>query len=175
MRLLSSCLVVAGLLTTQIAAAAECARSIERPAFDVEELKSQLMVTAIACKANSDYNAFINRYRSDIVDNEKLINTYFSRNFGRHGQKEHDEYITSLANVQSQQSMKQGTGFCGERMSMFQEVMALPSAQDLSPYAQGKDLVMPAALTICTTEPSSHTSKHHSGHVRHGRVHHKHK
>jgi hypothetical protein len=141
------------LLTGQIAQAGECARQAERPAFEDTELKSELMVTAISCKENSRYNSFMNRFGSSFVGDEKLLNAYFNRNFGRQGQKQHDEFVTSLANAQSQQGLKQGSAFCDERTPMFDEVMALRTGDDLSPYAEGKNLVSPTSLMICSAEP----------------------
>lgn len=154
MRFLPIGLAIAGLLHSQMATAA-CMRQTERPAFDVVHLKSELMVTAISCKANDRYNAFISRYRSNISENEKSLNTYFARNYGRQAQKQHDSFITSLANAQSQQGLRQGTLFCDERTPMFDEVMALQSAEDLPDYARGKDLATPDVMQTCSEEPGS--------------------
>lgn len=172
MRPLFSSLLAVGLLSSHLAAA-QCARSSERTAFDVEELKSELMVTAISCKANDEYNQFMGRYKGDIAGDEKTIDGYFHRAYGRQGQKEHDEYITNLANAQSQQGMKQGTAFCDERQGMFSEVMALPSANDLADYARGKNLVSPVDFETCTgPEPVVKThggrrSTHHVAKAKH--------
>ena len=150
MRILFSSLVAAGLLTSQMAAAETCARPADKTAFDVAGLKSQLMVTAITCEATERYNAFILRYRPDLVAQEKVLNAYFSRSFGRRAQAQHDDYITSLANSQSQSGLKSGTGFCQENVSMFDEVMKLHGASELTDYASGKTLVQPIALVACT-------------------------
>ncbi len=125
MRPLLSLLAAASLLTATVANANQCARPAEKVAFDVEGLKSQLMVTAITCQQQSRYNAFIARYRADLVSDERAIDTYFHRAFGRSAQRQRDEYITLLANAQSDQGIKLGTLFCQKSVSMFDEVMAL--------------------------------------------------
>jgi hypothetical protein len=156
MRILFSGVIAAGLLSSHLAAA-QCARPIERTAFSVEELKSELMVTAITCKASAQYNAFMGRFKGDIAAREKELTGYFSRAYGRASQKQHDDYITNLANAQAQASLKSGGGFCDERLTMFDEVMALQGPQDLADYARGKDLAVPAVLSTCsgteTTKP----------------------
>ncbi len=165
MRLFFSSLIAAGVLISQ-SAQAECARPAEQAAFDVEQLKSELMVTAISCKVQDRYNAFVNRYKSDIVSNEKTINGFFARNNGRQAQKQHDEYITQLANAQSQEGLTNGTAFCDERLGMFDEVMALPSSQDLPDYEHGKNVATPVDFTTCAAEPEK------AGRSGRGRAHH---
>ncbi len=159
MRILLSSLVAAGLLASQTAFAQGCARPADKTAFDVAGLKSQLMVTAITCEATERYNAFILRYRPNLLAQEKVLSAYFSRSFGRRAQAEHDDYITSLANSQSQNGLKSGTEFCNQNVSMFDEVMKLHTTGELSDYASGKTVAQPIALVACTApERSGHAA-----------------
>lgn len=153
MRVLFPGALAALLLTGQVAQAASCARPIEASAFSVEELKSQLMVTALACKSQDRYNAFMGRFQGDVASNEKSLNGFFARTYGKQAQKQHDDYITQLANAQSQQGIAPGSNLCGERMAMFDEVMALQTAQDLPDYARGKNLASPTSVAGCVGEP----------------------
>ena len=150
MRILSG-LLAAALLTGPAAAAQNCARPADKTAFDVAGLKSQLMVTAITCEATERYNAFIARYRPNLLAQEKVVNAYFNRSFGRRGQAEHDDYITSLANSQSENGLKAGTGFCTQNLGMFDEVMALHNGGELPDYATTKNPNQPITLVACTT------------------------
>ena len=158
MQTLFSGLLAVGLLTSQVAAAQSCARPADKSAFDVAGLKSQLMVTAITCEATERYNAFILRFRPRLVAQEKVLTAYFSRTFGKRGQAEHDDYVTSLANSQSQNGLKAGTAFCTRNLSMFDEVMALHSDVDLPDYASNKNPVQPIALVACVTPDRSAAS-----------------
>ena len=81
---------------------------------------------------------------------EKIVDAYFARNFGKRASKEHDDYITSLANSQSQDGLKRGTEFCNENVSMFDEVMARDIAA-LPDYATSKNPAQPITLAVCTT------------------------
>ncbi len=156
MRILFSGLIAAGLVTSQIAAA-ECTRPNDHAAFDVTGLKTQLMVTALTCSADERYNAFIVKFRPDLVAQEKLLNTYFSRTYGRSATKQHDDYITQLANSQSQTGLKQGSLFCDRNVGIFDEVMALRSGAELSDFAAGKALSQPVSLTSCGGTPERAT------------------
>ena len=93
-------------------AAPWCARPAEITAFSVAALKSDLMVAAVSCQADEKYNAFVTRYRPSLVAAEKTTESYFSRNDKRRWQQARDDYITQLANAQSQRAMVLGSQFC---------------------------------------------------------------
>ena len=116
----------------------------------VQGLKSELMVTALSCGAQDRYNSFIMKFRTKLASEEHVLNSYFNSTYGRNSQRQHDDYITQLANVQSERGLKSGTAFCQQRMSMFDEVQVLESTADLSNYAQAKDILQPASYLTCT-------------------------
>jgi hypothetical protein len=153
MRPVLSAIVATALLTAAatdtLAQSQPCARGAEKAAFDLAGLKSELMVVAIACQAEDKYNAFVTRFRADLVSGEKGLTSYFARTSRGSVAKAHDDYITTLANAQSQQGIERGTLFCDEHMAMFDEVMARTDGRDLAGYAAGKSLIQPISLTEC--------------------------
>ena len=145
---------------TSNASASQCApQTADTEAFNVTGLRSELMVTALSCNEQDKYNAFVAKFHPDLLAEEKALNTYFSRAFGRGAQKAHDDYITQLANVQAERGLQAGTAFCQQRMSMFDEVDALDTTSDLDGYAHGKDIVQPADFQTCSA-PSSGRAAH---------------
>ncbi|MCQ8242392.1 hypothetical protein [Rhizosaccharibacter radicis] len=163
-RLASGRLAAAGFLGTALLvgpavsgamAAGQCGISSARQAFDVQGLKSELMVTALSCNAQERYNAFVEKFRGDLSAEESTLNGYFRTNYGRGAQKAHDDYITQLANVQSEKGLKAGTAFCQQRVSMFDEVAVLENASDLGSYAEAKDIVQPASYETCAAPSAS--------------------
>jgi hypothetical protein len=106
-------------------------------------------VTAISCQAQAKYNAFVNRFRSDLVSFDKSLNGYFSRAFGHRATQEHDNYITLLANSQSETGLQRGTLFCQENVGIFDEVLGLKTAADLPTFAAGKSLAQPMPVVVC--------------------------
>ncbi|MBV8912917.1 MAG: hypothetical protein JOZ05_07770 [Acetobacteraceae bacterium] len=156
MRLLFSGLVAAGLLTSQMAAA-QCVRPTENAGLDVAGLKAQLMVTALTCGAEDRYNAFIAKFRPDLLTHEKAAGGYFSRTYGRNSRSRQDDYITQLANSKSQVGLQQGNRFCDRSMSVFDEVMALKDGTELQEYAAGRTTGQPATLVACGNTPERPT------------------
>ncbi len=154
-------------------AGAHCAPTVtDQQAFEVSGLKSELMVTALSCHEQDKYNAFVAKFHPDLIAEESVLNSYFSRAYGRGAQTAHDDYITQLANVQAEGGLKAGVAFCEQHQSMFDEVSALDNAHDLSGYAEGKDIVQPASFTTCSAPStpgafahvrrvSAHTTIHH--------------
>lgn len=149
MRLLFSAVVSTGLLAGHAADAQSCARPTEKAAFAVAGLKSQLMVTAITCQAQSQYNAFVVRFRSELTRNDGEVRSYFRRIAGRRAQSEHDDYITALANAQSENGIQSGTLFCAETISLFDAAMQARSGAELSAIATAIGAVQPIALIDC--------------------------
>jgi hypothetical protein len=150
MRIMFSGLVAAGLLCTGIASAQQCAKPADVSAFDIASLKSKLMVTALTCNQQDRYNEFVQRFRSDLMSQERALHAYFARSFaGARAQREHDDYITSLANTQSQNGIKQGTWYCQLNVGIFTEVLALQKGSDLAGYAASKTLPQPIEVVAC--------------------------
>jgi hypothetical protein len=149
MRAAFSALLVSSVVSAGIAAAQPCARPVDVTAFDVASLKSKLMVTALTCNQQDRYNDFVRRFRADLLTHERSLRAYFARAFGGRAQREHDDYITSLANTQSQAGISQGTLFCQQNVSVFSEVMALANGPALASYAASKHLMQPIEVIAC--------------------------
>ncbi len=150
MRIMFSGLLTAGLLCAGIASAQQCTKPADVSAFDIAGLKSKLMVTALTCNQQDRYNEFVLRFRSDLMAQERALHAYFARAFGgSRAQREHDDYITSLANTQSQSGIKQGTLYCQLNVGIFTEVLALQKGSDLAGYAASKTLPQPIELVAC--------------------------
>jgi hypothetical protein len=148
-------LIALGAFIAQPAAAQmakECASVSDQQAFEVQALKSELMVLTMSCQKDNDYNAFVRRYQPELRANEAAFDAYFKKAYGRRAQAEHDAYITALANAQSDQGTKLGSDFCPRNSAMFSEVMALQSGTQLPEYVAAKDLV-PPTLGACAVAP----------------------
>jgi hypothetical protein len=148
MRRLFATLVATSLLAPGIASAA-CLKPYEGTAMNVAGLKSQLMVTALACDTRDRYNSFVLNFRPTLMKEDTALNSYFSHHYGRSWRSEHDDYITQLANVQSDASIKQGTLFCQQNVALFSEVLSLKSSKELLDFANDKPMVQPVNYDIC--------------------------
>ena len=126
-----------------------CVRPSEEAAINVSALVSELQVITIACHTDSKYNAVILHLRPTLATNEKNLSSFFKRAYGRQAQKEHDAYITELANLQSLHGSKSGDQFCRHYSGVFDEVMPLSTTVELATYVQRKHIQKALAVNQC--------------------------
>ena len=155
MRRVVTAVAALSMLTAQpVLAQQQCTSLQDQSAFEVQALRSELMVLATGCHDDEAYNAFIRRFQADLQGNERAISAYFQHRYGRMGQTEHDRFVTELANAMSRQGSDLGGDFCPRNGLIFHEVLALQSSTELADFAAGKNLV-PASVEICAPMPSS--------------------
>jgi hypothetical protein len=153
------------MLTAQADAQLRCLSPAERAAFDLQALRSELMVLATGCGDDQPYNAFIERYKPELMMNEHAISSYFREKFGRRGQQEHDHFVTDLANAQASIAGRLGSEFCPRNGQIFHEAMALRSVDELRPFAAGQAL-LPPSLDICPVEVAQAPERKPTQHAR---------
>jgi hypothetical protein len=141
-------LVAAALLAPGIASAT-CLKPYDGTAINVAGLKSQLMVTALSCDTRDRYNDFVLTFRPTLQREDTALNSYFLHHYGRSWRSEHDDYITQLANMQSEASIREGTQFCQHNVALFGEVLALRSPTALLAFANDKPMLQPIDDDIC--------------------------
>ncbi len=146
---------VAGQIAAAPLAAAQCVRPADHASFDITALKTSLLVVALTCGADERYNAFIRKYQPELAAQDHALGAYFTRVHGRTGRKQQDDYVTQLANSQSQVGNKQGNMFCSHNLPAFDEVMALHSSGELAEFAAGKSVAQPINVTACGATPAS--------------------
>jgi hypothetical protein len=130
-----------------------CARPQEKQAVAVSALMTELQVIAILCHTDEKYNSVVLRMRPDLMANVKVLNAFFVRAYGSRGQQRHDEYITDLANSQSELGLKSGDQFCAMNAGMLDEVMLLKGGTDLATYATSKPIQQGLVVEDCTAKP----------------------
>ncbi len=148
-----------------------CVYDADREAFDIEGLKSQLMVTAETCgqDAHDKYGTFMTRYHPQVVSAEDDLHRYFNRSYGKTGSKAYDEYMTQLADNQEQVGLKAGTAYCDNLNTMYDEVLSLHDGSELHDYSNSKMLYQPASFTTCSGAPPVVTTAKKSRHSTHAK------
>jgi hypothetical protein len=147
---------LAGLTAAAIATpvlADGCLQPAERTAFDLRALQSQLMVAALACGQQDEYNRFVTANQSSLGGAFKQVTTHFRRVHGAQGQKQLDNYITNLANAQSQDGIRQGTQFCRNVAPLFQQALVQRDQEALTALTVQYNLVNPMASPSCPPAP----------------------
>jgi hypothetical protein len=131
------------------AIAQSCMPAAEANAFHIRALQSQLMVTAITCQRDADYNAFVRKYQRDLQAAYNGVQGHYRRTAGGSAQRDLDQYITTLANAQSQDGLRAGTHFCPLNTPLFQLAMAKSDLAGLAEFAVERNLVNPVAVNAC--------------------------
>jgi hypothetical protein len=137
-------------LTTGPALAQSCLQPAEQTSFQVRGLQSQLMVAAITCGKENEYNAFVRKYQRDLHNAYLGIQSHYRRTLGAGpGQRELDNYITQLANAQSQDGIRAGSHFCSLATPLFSLAMQPADLNSLAAFAVERNLVNPVAANEC--------------------------
>lgn len=147
--LLNTAAFVAVSLASSNAIAQSCANAREKAAFDLRALQTHLMVGALSCGMHDRYNAFVTRFQSDLAGAHRHLTGYFNRVHGRRAQRDLNEYITALANAQSQEGIRQGSHFCGRIGPMFERVMGVRGNGDLLAISAEANLPQAYAVRPC--------------------------
>ncbi len=128
-------------------------------AFNVIALKSSLMVAALSCNQQSQYDAFMTSFQPHVLEEQHVMDAYFKRLGGRSGQSREDEFVTLLANNQSVGGIAQGKVFCLNNQAEFHEVLALRTPTDLDSYVT--DQAPPPSPDMLEADPTPSVVTHH--------------
>lgn len=96
-------------------AADTCARDAEHRALDVRALQTEIMVAALSCGYQRDYNAIVTSLKPLFATEAAALRAYFARRYGANGTRELDRFVTRLANEESSRSNADRAGYCAAR------------------------------------------------------------
>ncbi len=147
-------------MTAGPALAQSCLQPAEQQGFHVRALQSQLMVAALACGKQDDYNAFVRKFQPQLASSYNSIQGHYRRTMGAGpGQRELDQYITQLANAQSQDGIRAGTHYCPLVTPLFTMALAQSDVTGLANFAVERNIVNPVSASECTAgAPTTRTA-----------------
>jgi hypothetical protein len=151
------CGLAAVMLTPSIAFAqsSACVQPAEKTAFDIRALQSQLMVVALTCGQQDDYNTFVTRHQRDLAMAFRGVAGHFRRTAGAQHQRLLDQYITNLANGQSQVGIARGSFFCREQGPLFLQATAATTPVELSQIAVAREIPQALTTPACPERPAT--------------------
>lgn len=136
------------------AVAQSCMRPSEVSAIQLRALQSRLMVGAIACQQQDAYNVFVRRHQGELGGAYRTAEGHFRRAHGAQGQRRWNSTDTDIAAQQSLEHTRQGSFFCRDTTSFFQEVGALNSVGDLVRYSNERNIIQGYHAPDCAEEPA---------------------
>jgi hypothetical protein len=126
-------------------------------AFNVVGLKSALMVAALSCNQQDKYDTFMTSFQSHILADQRAMDAYFHKASGPYsGQKMEDNFVTLLANNQSDAGISEGSLFCLNNAAEFDAVLALKTPEDLDHFVT--DQAPGAEATLASTAAPAATA-----------------
>ncbi|MCE3233006.1 MAG: hypothetical protein K0R98_1263 [Rickettsiaceae bacterium] len=106
-----------------------CANKHEMEALDSRSLQTLLMVAALSCGKQKNYNEFMNQYKKEITSKTKDLEGYFKRTYKDKSKDQLNKFITALANAASKQSLSiDESRFCKSADDVFASLK--PKASD---------------------------------------------
>lgn len=105
------------------AGAVVCVSAPERDSLSVRTLQTRLMVAALVCEARADYNAFVERFRPQLVGHSGTLKSYFRKAYGAGASRALDAYVTRLANEASVLSSADRAAFCRTSRQTFDALL----------------------------------------------------
>ncbi|MGH8658292.1 MAG: hypothetical protein ACREV4_07405 [Gammaproteobacteria bacterium] len=143
--LASAAFVIRGLLNVDIAWAEACAQPHEHTALSARVLQTELMVAALSCGNRPLYNAFVRKFRDDLVKQGHSLRLFFARHYADKGEKDLNILITRLANEASQRSNANRAAFCSQASSLFRQL----SNDDLLETLRDSNIAMRHRIPSC--------------------------
>ena len=144
---------MASLLPVLLAAPAfanTCLRPEERQAMEARALRSYLMVTALNCQKQSNYNEFMRRYMRELNNADQVMDGYFRRAHGGAGQTRFDQYYTNISQDHAMDATRAGAFFCRDADVILSQIKALPPG-GLAPFSVKQNIIQPISAPDCGT------------------------
>lgn len=135
-------------------AAALCLDTSERQAMNMRALQSELMVAALTCGQQGEFNAFARKFEGELVTHGKMLRAVFQRNYGGQGEPRLNAFVTRLANEASQRSIADRAEFCPRAAELFNVVLNTPPSA-LPGLAERQSFSASQGTPECTSEVAS--------------------
>jgi len=141
---------VAGLTAPAIANA--CLQPSERVALEVRTLQIRMMVGALQCQQDANYNEFVRRNQGDLHNAVRTAERYFTRpQGGGGGQRRWNQIETEIAGVQSQEHSRAGdTLFCRDTTTFYQNLRTINGTAGLARFAVERNVLQAYHAPTCT-------------------------
>ena len=139
--------------------AGTCASPNEKAAFDSRVLQNELMVAALTCGESARYNAFVQKFQSELVVHGKTMKAYFARAYGGRGEHELNQFMTRLANAATMRRMQMSMhDYCTSAVALFNAATSVEQTQLVS-FASQTTFVGNSGIESCAVQAARETSE----------------
>ncbi len=140
-------------------AADACHRTSDEKSVYMRSLQTDLMVAALTCSANDQYNDFVHKFQALLKTDADHLRGYYKKKHGKAGAEELNTFVTRLANDESERSIQQGqSAYCENATKLFQSALALAPGQ-LEDYAITLPISSEAPVKPCASSAAQEKPK----------------
>lgn len=109
---------------------ASCANKVEAQALDFAAIQSSMMVAALSCNQQSQYNKFIKKYKKEVSNGGAQVKSYFKRTYGAKYESRLNNFMTTLANKATKNSMITNADvYCGATSAALDNLLSIEDNQ----------------------------------------------
>ncbi|MBM3503254.1 MAG: hypothetical protein FJX65_05210 [Alphaproteobacteria bacterium] len=142
-KLLAAALLAMGIWTLDGSAQAAEIRP-EHPAVKARLLQTELMVAALYCDERGRYNAFVRKFRNELTAYGKQLQKLFRDAHGAQAQPNLDQFITRVANAESQRHLADTNAHCEDSSILFTELLNL-NRSEFRRFSDQRGIRLPTA------------------------------
>jgi hypothetical protein len=103
-----------------------CATSEEMDALNARVLQSDLMVAALSCGQQKNYNLFVSHFKDELAHSGKKLREYFHRNYPHTSEASLNSFVTRLANNASHHALENShKAYCSHSSELFSSTLAV--------------------------------------------------
>jgi hypothetical protein len=129
-----------------------CAHQEEVNASHVVGLQTQLMQIALSCDGDDKYDAFVRKFQPQLKEQRDVLAGFFKRAYGtRSSQAAYDQYVTQLADAESNYDLRSGADFCSLSSGTLDQAKSLSSDDDLAKFVAKVPVQQSTDFEACGT------------------------
>jgi hypothetical protein len=112
-----------------------CAHPDEVNAFKIVGVQTQMMQIALTCGADDKYDVFVRNFQPQLEAQRSILKGFFTRAYGKYAaQSRYDDYITQLADAESNYNLGSGDDFCNLSKPVLNQATTISSDDDLAKF-----------------------------------------
>jgi len=129
---------------------ANCAKQKEVNALDFKAIQSSMMVAALSCDQQKQYNKFMNKYGKLLSNGSGNVRSYFKRVYGKNYESKMNSFVTGLANKATNLSMSgEPESYCNESQTAFEELLKIKN-NEISKFTERKKYSSLHGVNACS-------------------------
>lgn len=148
-----------------------CAHPDEASAFKIVGVQTQMMQIALTCGADEKYDAFVRNLQPQLEAQRSILKSFFTRAYGSSlSQSRYDDYITQLADAESNYNLRSGDDFCHLSKPILNQATTISSDDDLARFVPKVPVQQAMNIQTCGTPgappetPAATPSRYHQRH-----------